>query len=197
MEWELFLRATIALIIITDPLGNVPLFLYLTEGMSKEERMKELKNATIWSFGILIIFALLGEGIMRFLDVSIPSLRIAGGLLLLLISLNMMFGSREEKTLGVSVGVVPLATPLIAGPGAITTVLVYTNLLPGFQKLFIILSILMAIALTWIVLKESERLYGLLGKDGSHALTRIMSILLAAIAVEMMVRGIEAHLSAW
>ncbi|MBC7114883.1 MAG: multiple antibiotic resistance protein [Archaeoglobi archaeon] len=190
MEWEIFLRATIALIIITDPLGNVPLFLYLTEGMSREERRKELKNAVIWSFTILLIFAVLGETIMRFLDVSLPSLRIAGGILLLLISFNMMFGKREEQTSGVSVGVVPLATPLIAGPGAITTVLVYTNILPGFQKLLVVLSIFLAILLTWFVLKESERLYEILGRDGSHALTRIMSILLAAIAVEMMMKGV-------
>jgi|Deesub1362A_J573_1020465.scaffolds.fasta_scaffold04282_5 multiple antibiotic resistance protein len=195
MEWEIFLRGTIALIIITDPLGNVPFFLYLTEGMSAEERRKELKNAVIWSFGILLIFALLGEQIIRFLDVSLPSLRIAGGLLLLLISFNMMFGKREPASSEVSVGVVPLATPLIAGPGAITTVLVYTNLLSGFHKLLMILSIIIAVAITWVVLKESERLFRILGEDGSHALTRIMSILLAAIAVEMMMKGIEIHLS--
>jgi len=196
MEWELFLRATIALIIITDPLGNVPLFLYLTEGMGKEERRKELKNAVIWSFAILLVFAIFGETIMRFLDVSLTSLRIAGGLLLLLISFNMMFGKKEDQTSGVSVGVVPLATPLIAGPGAITTVLVYTNLLPGLQKFLVILSICIAILLTWIVLKESEKLYELLGRDGSHALTRIMSILLAAIAVEMMMNGVKSFIMA-
>lgn len=196
MEWELFLRATIALIIITDPLGNVPLFLYLTEGMGKEERRKELKNAVIWSFAILLVFAIFGETIMRFLDVSLTSLRIAGGILLLLISFNMMFGKKEDQTSGVSVGVVPLATPLIAGPGAITTVLVYTNLLPGLQKFLVIISICIAILLTWIVLKESEKLYEILGRDGSHALTRIMSILLAAIAVEMMMNGVKSFIMA-
>jgi len=158
---------------------------------------------------ILLVFALIGQTLFALLNVTLSSLRIAGGFLLLFIAFDMLMGrspaSRiDENEEREAVAVTPMATPLLAGPGAMSTVMILMNdahaeavrdALGSVQetelKLWIIVAILIAMAAVFVVLINSERVYGIIKKDGSRVLTKIMGIVLATIAIEMAVTGLH------
>jgi multiple antibiotic resistance protein len=204
MSLELFISAIISIFVMADPFGNIPLFLGLTGGMSGTERRYVITKASAIATIILVIFAIVGKPFMDVLSISLNSLRIAGGILLLIIAFDMLMGketrakrtdSEHEEDFD-SMAVTPMATPLITGPGAMTVTMVYMNEAAGFDKLLILGAILIAMAGSWIVVVNSDLLYSIFHKDGTRVLTKVMGIVLAAIATQMMVSGLSGSFPA-
>jgi multiple antibiotic resistance protein len=182
------LKASLALFIIVDPLGNVPIFIGLTESMNVGQRRKTFRTATIVSLVLLLVFALIGQQILEIFRISQYSFMIAGGALLLVLSIKILvFGGWEEKKVSPeSIGAVPIATPLLVGPGAITTtiVLLQTSGLP-----VTLVSVLIIFFTIWLVLRFINRIHEVLGNTGSLVIARIMAIFIAAIAVGFIIDG--------
>ena len=194
----LLVKAFIMLFVIMDPSGNIPIFMALTKGMSERGRKKELNYAVLVATILLLLFAFLGKIILYVLGITTDSFMIAGGILLLFFSLDLLRGEHkyvasEESGAGVGVGAVPLGTPLLAGPGAITAFMViiqsYEKFITG--ALVVLFAIFSAIIATRLVLGQSERIYQILGKVGSEVLSRVMGIIVAAIAIQFIGNGIR------
>jgi multiple antibiotic resistance protein len=186
----LLVKVFIMLFVIMDPSGNIPIFMALTKGMSERGRKKELNYAVLVATILLLLFAFLGKIILYVLGITTNSFMIAGGILLLFFSLDLLRGEHKYAASGVSgvgVGAVPLGTPLLAGPGAITAVMVIIQKEGVFIVLFAIFSAILA---TKLFLGQSERIYRILGKVGSEVLSRVMGIIVAAIAIQFIGTGI-------
>ena len=186
---EDLIRSTIALFVVMDPIGSVPLFIAMTQKMEKKERVTVTKTAVITAAILLIVFAVAGTQILSIFGVTIASFMVAGGVLLFIVAIELLthgewrFGSAGSQ--GES-GVVPLAFPLLAGPGAITAVII------SFQTSGIIvtaLSIAIVVGITAIILRYVDRIYKVLGRRGSIIVTRVFAVFIAAIAVQFVVEG--------
>lgn len=181
-------KSIISLFIIVDPIGNIPIFIGLTQGISGEERRKVFRTATLTGFILLLAFAVAGNEILNIFGVGLPSLMIAGGLLLLIIAIKILVGWEiGEKLTPESIGAVPIAVPLLVGPGAITTTILS---LQEYGALITVISVVIVFALTWLILRYIELLYRVLGRSGSAIIARVMALLIAAIAVQYIVKGI-------
>jgi multiple antibiotic resistance protein len=200
LQWHEYLEILTALIVIIDPLGAIPIFLGLTSDQTLPERKKTARTASIAACILLIVSAVVGEHMLRFFGISVASFRVGGGILVLLTAISMMNAristvkqTPEESVEAQSkenVAVVPLAVPLLAGPAAISTVIIYTHRDNSYQfKGFLILGILFVSFLVWLSLRLSIPLSKKLGKTGLNNITRIMGLLLAAIAVEFIASG--------
>ena len=204
MDFNLFLSATISIFVMADPFGNIPIFLGLTGGMSGEERRYTITKASVVAAAILIVFAIVGKPFMDLLSISLNSLRIAGGILLMTIAFDMLMGkeTRSKSTEGESkddpssIAITPMATPLITGPGAMTVTMVYMNEAGGFDKILILIAIAIAMIGSWIVVVNSDLLFSIFRKDGTRVLTKVMGIILAAIATGMMIAGLTGSFPA-
>lgn len=192
----LFIHALVGVFVIVNPFGNVPLFISLTQKFTPAERKNAIVKSVVIATAILLVFALIGKFLFDLLDVTVDSLRIAGGLLLLVIAFDMLMGRSpaskidpdEERE---AVAVTPMATPLLAGPGAMTTVMILMNESETtIAKGYVMIAILLAMAAAFIILINSDRVYNAIRKDGARVLTKIMGIVLATIAVEMVVNGL-------
>lgn len=198
--------AFVTLFVTIDPPGLAPLFLAITAGMSRSERSRIGLRASLTAFGILLLFALAGTLILQIFGISIHSFRIAGGLLLFVIAFEMIFERRQERHQRSAeraatedevrhIAVFPLAIPLIAGPGAISA----TILLSGSQgnaigRVALILIVAAILAITWLVFLLAERIDRLLGVTGRIVLTRLLGVILAALAVQFVADGVIALL---
>jgi multiple antibiotic resistance protein len=204
MDIALFLSAVTTIFVMADPFGNIPLFLGLTGGLSGTERRYVITKASVVATIILILFALIGQPIMGLLGISIEALGIAGGILLLLIAFDMLMstGLHAKRTDGgkletveedpESVAITPMATPLIVGPGVMTATIVFMNKVDGLaDQLFILAAILLAMLGSWIIVVNSDLLYSVLKRDGTRVLTKVMGIVLAAIATGMVLNGLQ------
>jgi len=185
------IRATIALFVIIDPIGNIPFFMSLTDGMTKSQRRDVIKVASITGLVLLITFALFGIQFLNVFNISLNSFRIAGGLLLLLIAMRVLMegGWRTQAQQGES-GAVPLGFPLLVGPGAITTTIVTIQ---SFGYDVTLVAIIMVFCITVACLILSERIYRLLGQVGSNAFARVMAVIIAAITVEFIMQGVTHY----
>lgn len=184
------LRATISLFAVINPIGTIPLFASMTQKMQKNERDRVLKTTVITASALLMIFAVAGTQILSIFGITISSFMIAGGILLFMVSIELLThgGWRFGGTVSDESGVVPLAFPLLAGPGAITTVIL------SFQMsglMVTILSIAIVIGITYIVFFLTGTIYRILGRRGSLIITRIFAVLIAAIAVQYVVDGLK------
>jgi len=183
------LKSTIALFVVLNPIGTVPLFIGITQNMKKEERKAVSKTAIVTSGIVLVIFAIAGTGILRLFGITIFSFMIAGGVLLFIVAIELLthgvwrFGG---GALPGESGVVPLAFPLLAGPGAITSVIISYQA-TGF--VITILSIAIVIGITYIILLFVNPIYRLLGRRGSMIVTRVFAIFIAAIAIQYVIEG--------
>lgn len=184
-----FIKSVVALFIITDSLGNLPFFLGLTEGETQAEQRKVFTTALITGFVILIGFILLGNALLALFNVTLDDFRIAGGVLLFWIAIEIMLRGRINIEHKEDMGVVPLGSPLLVGPGAITTALVLLQL---YGYAVVISAIVACFAVIWLVLFFADHIYAFLGKNGALILTKIASILIAAIAVQFIRQGITA-----
>lgn len=202
---EFALIAFSMIFFIVDPLGNIPIFLSLTEGVSPQERSRTAKRTSIATLLILLLFAFIGEWILKLFRVTISSFQIAGGILIFIIALSMLQAKRsraksspEEEHGHLSqedISIFPLAIPLLSGPAAITAVMVLINLSASLtQRIIVILAIVLTSISCYFIIKESGRLLRLLHQTGINVLTRLMGLLLAVIAVQFVIDGLKAVL---
>jgi len=187
------LQATLLLFIAVDPLGNAPLFYGLTSSLPSSKRRSIVKRSIRVAFAILVIFTLVGDAFLQYFGLTIADFRIAGGIILLIYGVAGILGFTEATMIKEpreveSIAIVPLATPLLAGPAAIATVL-YLKATLGVAAA--LTSVIINTIVTYIMLMHSDRLMEAMGENGAIALSKIMSILLAAIAVAMIRGGIE------
>lgn len=194
-----FLSAVILLILITDPLGNVPVLLSLLKSVRPERRTRVILRECAIAFFILVLFLLFGRQILGALHLSADTLRIAGGVILFLIALNMIFpgsGARITDTSPDSEPfIVPLAIPLVSGPSAIVTAMLLSGADPERMPLWIG-AIAIAIAVSAVVFLAAERMQKLLGAQVIAAFERLMGLILAAISIDMLLGGIANYLKA-
>lgn len=186
---DLFFSFT-AVFVALDVIGVVPLYVSLTQHMESAERKRVVNTSMFVALIVALVFVFLGQGIFRFLGISLYDFRIAGGLVLLLVSLADLRGGPEavhKKALSGSTGIVPLAVPLITGPGVLTTLILQVG---SFGYWVTLVALLVNYVLAWGVLRQSDRVTSLIGKDGTVVISKIAALLLAAIAVAMIRGGI-------
>ncbi len=188
-------KAVIALFVVIDPVGTVPVFIGLTEGMSPPERKHVLKTTVVTSLILLIVIAIAGQQILNLFGISLNSLMIAGGILLLILSIKILVqgGWSKEEISADSVGVVPLAFPIIVGPGAITVTIVT---LQTAGLLVAMISVLIVLSVTSLLLFVVNPVYRFLGRMGALVISRIMAVFIAAIAVQFIADGMRIYLLA-
>lgn len=184
-----FILTFVPLFIVIDALGNLPFVISLSEGMSKQERRKMIHVATVTATVVGLVFLFLGQLILRILDISVGSFAIAGGLILLVLSIKYMTTGRMVEAIKEEmVAVVPIGTPLTVGPATITTLLLLVTQFP----LYIVLSsFALNMLLTWVIFLLSTKIVNFMGKGGLKAISRVFSLLLAAIAVSMIIHGLN------
>jgi MarC family membrane protein len=190
-----FVSATVLLILITDPFGNIPLFVSCLRGVSPERRTIVILREVAIAFAILLVFMVVGEGFLRMMSLTDQSLRIGGGIVLFLIALRMVFphpdGPLGGDTRGGEPLIVPLAIPALAGPSALATVMLLTSQAPG-KMLEWIGALTVTMIVCAIVLMLAERIQAWLGERAMMAFERLMGLVLVAISVEMMLGGIRS-----
>ena len=187
---KFFTEVFVTLLVIIDPPGTVPVFLGLTRGRSARARHRLAWQAALVAFGVIVAFALFGQTILHYLGVGLPALEGAGGLLLLLVSLELLTGKASEPTseerARTNVAFVPLGTPLLAGPGAIVATMLYVRQVHGVGN-FVALALAIAAVfiVIWLAMRFSTVIQRVLTDNGVELLTRIGGLLLSAIAVQL------------
>jgi multiple antibiotic resistance protein len=195
--------AFVTLFVTIDPPGLAPIFLALTAGMSRAERTQVAARATLTALGVLVLFAVAGLGILSVFGITIHAFRIAGGVLLFFIAFEMIFEKRQdrkEKSAEVAqadrirnVATFPLAIPLIAGPGAISATILLSGTYSDLpDRLVLILIVALNLAIAWLVFIAADRIEHLLGTTGRIVLTRLLGLILAALAVQFVADGVLA-----
>ena len=188
MDYLALFKAIVMLFIISDSLGNLPVFFALTPKMNEEERKKIFSKAISTGFSILLVFAIIGYVILNFFNIKLGSFAIAGGLLLLILGIDITLGKEKEFATGKAIAYVPMATPLIAGPGAITAVLLTLN--TGGWAIAIV-SIIIVFLITKLIFWNADKLYKLLGKNGSLLIARLAGIIVSAIGIDFIINGLR------
>jgi MarC family membrane protein len=186
----------VTLFVITDPIGNAPIFVAITRNLTPRQRQRAAVRAVLAAGALILGFAVFGEIVLRYLHVSLGSLSIAGGLLLMLVALEMLRGSdfpAGDSSQPEDVALVPLATPLVAGPGAIATAIVLWRGHPGFDgHAAVLLAIVLAVACVGVALLVAERVTRATSPAILSFLTRVFGLLLSAIAVQLVVDGVRS-----
>lgn len=196
-----------AIFAIVDPMGNIPIFYTITQRFTKEERIQIAKRSVIAAIITLVVFGLIGQYIFTLFSITIPAFRIAGGLLLFRVAFNMLYGvtpgtksteKEKEETLEKDmIGIVPLGIPLLACPGAISTVMLYNSQGNLESSIIVFLSIFATLMITYILLRNVDRIFNRLGRVGSLAISRIMGLILAAIAIQFIINGVHQIALEW
>jgi multiple antibiotic resistance protein len=193
------ITAFATLFVVIDPPGLVPLFIALTRGMDADRRRAMALRACIIAAALLMMFGLAGEAILGFIGITMPAFRIAGGILLFLTALDMLFERRTQRREGQhpdpdhDPSVFPLATPLIAGPGAIASVILLVGQSgPGWAGTLAVLALMLGmIAVTYGFFLASPALERMLGRTGTVVITRLLGMLLAALSVQFVIDGVR------
>ncbi|QOD84033.1 MarC family protein [Chromobacterium haemolyticum] len=200
MEVEIA-KIFIALLVLVNPLGAIPIFISLTPTSNQLERKKIAKTTAIAVAIVLCLFAVVGETLLRFLGISVGSFQVGGGLLVMLIAIALMNAKpgptkttkveREEAETKTNIAVVPLAIPLMTGPGTISTVIIYATTASSWvQVIYLLVSSLLVAITCYGALVLASPLSRLLGQTGINIVNRVMGMLLAAVSVEIIVDGI-------
>ncbi|WP_026732165.1 MarC family protein [Fischerella sp. PCC 9605] len=192
MDASILIKTFIAVFVLADAVGNIPVLLVLTKGMEPERRNKVIDKAIVVAIVVLLLFACAGQLILSYLDVSMGSLRVAGGLLLLLISLQMLQGELDTPVIDQErdVAITPLALPLLAGPGTLTTVMLLMSESPN-PHIGVLVGIVAAMLVSWLILRQANFIDQWIGAEGEVIITQLLGFLLAALAVEIGSRGIR------
>lgn len=200
MDVRLFGEVFVTLLVITDPPGTVPIFLALTGSMPAKERHRAAWQAVALAGGVIVVFSVGGQQILRYLGVDLPALQGAGGILLLLVALELLTGKTDDADRQVTsnVALVPIGTPLLAGPGLIVATMLFVQRTSGpAGYLSIALGIVVVLLIVWLTLRFSGVLVRLLRPAGIEVLTRIAGLLLAAIAVQLVADAVAAFVTAY
>ncbi|MHB8483238.1 MAG: MarC family protein [Nitrospiria bacterium] len=183
----------IPLFVAIDVLGVLPVYFTLTEGFPRESKKKIITQSIATAFMVAVSFIFIGRWVFLILGIRVEDFMIAGGILLLIFAITELLRQGEKKILtGESMGIVPLGTPIIAGPATLTTALV---LVGSYPIPLVIFSIFVNLIFAWLVFYEADRIIKILGINGSRAVGKVAGLLLAAIAVSMMRRGIMGLLA--
>jgi multiple antibiotic resistance protein len=191
----LFGTSFITLFVIMDPPGIVPVFLGLTSGRSRRDRKRLAMQAATVSLMVIACFAAFGRQILQYLGIGVPALEGSGGLLLLLIALELLTGRADEpsETADVNVAMVPLGTPLLAGPGAIVAVIIFVQQIHRVGDFLAVAAAIIAVhILIWLTMRYSIYVIRVIKDSGVTLVTRIAGLLLAAIAVQMVADAVIA-----
>jgi len=190
-----------SILFIVDPVALIPTYLAITQGETPEQRRRTAMRACIAAMILLVVFGIAGRLIFRVFGITLPAFRIAGGLILWFVALDMLRGNRttqessEEIAEGQEkedVAITPLAMPMLAGPGAISTVMVLAGQARTVsQHVVVYLSVVLTAFLSWLSLRAGERLVVVLGQTGIRVMTRIMGLLLAAVATQFIITGVR------
>ena len=202
MDWAYLFKIGIALFAIVNPIGSVPIFISATDGWNRQQKLRTANVVALTVFLVLAASALFGEGILAFFSITIPSFQVGGGILILLIAINMLHAKQshskqtpeEAKTMEERdvIAIVPLSIPLLAGPGAISSMIIAAQDSPTFgAQLSLLMPILVVAILVWLSLQLSSYIAGKLGTIGINIVTRLMGLILAAMAVEFIAHGIS------
>ena len=212
MDMAFLITAFVALFVVIDPIGLTPIFVALTQGMSAAQRRAIGLRACLTALGILLIFALFGEAVLEFIGISMAAFRVSGGILLFLTALDMLFERRQKRrksTAGDNSGdtphdededdlhddpsVFPLAIPLIAGPGAIATLILLLGQTEGAAGFFTVMGVLVSLlVLVFLMFLAAGWMERLLGRTGINVVTRLLGMLLAALSVQFVLDGLRS-----
>jgi len=192
LDISVLVRTFVAVFVLADALGNAPIFLILTKGMESQQRNAVVDRASLVATGVLLVFAFVGQALLDYLHISTGSLEVAGGLLLLLIALRMLEGDIETPVVdqGRDIAITPLALPLLAGPGTLTTVMLLMSESPT-AHLSVVIGIVAAMLVTWFIVRQAARINHWIGAEGALIVTQLLGFLLAALAVEIGSAGIR------
>ncbi|MEW6133071.1 MAG: NAAT family transporter [Pseudomonadota bacterium] len=202
MNFADLIQAALTLFAIVDPVGVIPIFLMATRGFSREQSHRAARIAALTVWLVLVAFTFMGDPMLKFFGIRIEAFSVAGGLLLLMLALSMLQAhvsplkqtpdeamEAEEKE---AVGAVPLGVPLLAGPGAITHVIVAAGQAPGdvMHQAALLIPVSLVALSVWIAFRAAPAIARRLGKTGIHVVTRLMGLIIAAISIEMIARGL-------
>lgn len=193
-----FLSAFVLLLLVLDPFGALPVFIGVMRSVAPERRRRVALRETAIAFGLLLVFMLAGRGFLQLMNLSPRSLEVAGGVILLIIALRMVFGHGDAVGVAGDGGeplIVPLAVPLLAGPSAMATVMLLASRQPE-RTLEWVGALLLAMLVSLAVLLAADRLRRALGEPVIAAIERLMGLVLTAVATEMVLAGLKAYLAA-
>jgi len=198
------LAALVTLLVVVDPPGVVPIYVTLTSDEQPARRRKILIRAVLIAFGVALFFLVAGRAVLSYLGVTVHAFSISGGVLLFVAAMPMLFGQRgglqsaepkEQGSVGEDISVFPLAMPMLSGPGTIATILLLTSQAGGDMRKLIAIGVAIGTVflISFIVLYLGARLIGLVGEGGVHIATRVMGIVLAALAVQYVLNGVTGY----
>ena len=206
MDWKFALTSFATAFTIIDPIGMIPLTLAATVALPAERRPKIVDQAVFVAAIVMLVMGLIGRPLLNYLGITIPAFMIAGGILLFLIAIDMLFArptgakrtaeEEREAALTENPAVFPLAIPMIAGPGTIATVLLLVNEAhnDGARLAIVAAAYAAALAITWLFMRGATKFQHLIGSTGIHVVTRLLGIILAALAVQFVLNGLgETH----
>lgn len=194
-DWSNFSLSFVSLFVALDIIGLVPIYLSMTSSMSEQSRRQVVNTSMLVALGVAIVFLFVGQSVFKHLGIEIYDFRVAGGIILLLVALADLVGHQEAANRGTgSTGIVPLALPLITGPGVLTTLILQVNSV-GYAVT--LLALVVNYLLGWFVLRHSGVVQRAIGKDGTVAVSKIMALLLAAISIAMIRSGIFGAIEAY
>ncbi len=198
VDTAFLITAYVTLFVVIDPIGLAPLFMAITQGLDAARRRSIAVRACLTAIVILSVFAAFGEAVLNFVGISMAAFRVAGGVLLFLTALEMLFERRSKRREDQAEdespdpSVFPLAIPLIAGPGSIATVILLSGQKPGAEGLFMVIGVMIAVVTVVLLLfLASGLLARALGKTGINVVTRLLGMLLAALAVQFVLDGLR------
>lgn len=205
---QLFLLSFVSLFVTVDPVGLIPTFAALTPEQKAQDRSKIAKTASVATFVILVLFFMFGQWIFKFFQITLPAFQIAGGVILMIIALDMLQAktieiqqSDEEINAGIQkedVALTPLAIPMLAGPGSITTVILLSRQVQsGWSFFTLLMDILLICVLTYFILKYAAKRMERINLIHFRIMTRIMGLILSAIAVQFILDGIQEATQLW
>ena len=203
LNWNEYLQLSAGLISVVNPIGVIPTFISLTANRSQDDRKRTAFLCASAVAMVLFVALLAGEPILHLLGIGLPSFRVAGGILVLLMGISMMYASqdrsrhtpeeRAESYEKESVAVVPLAIPLLSGPGAISTIIVYAHAQHSWPHYLLVSAVILSVAgIVLATLLSSPRISQVMGRTGMNLVTRVMGLILASIAVEFIAKGLTA-----
>ena len=199
---RLVIEVYVTLFVIMDPPGTVPIFLGLTSSFTAKQRKAAARTAIFVAAGVILAFAAFGQHILNYMHISLPALQASGGLLLLLIAMQLLTGKMENDdpstSKNVNVALVPLGTPLLAGPGAIVASMLFVQRVDGGAAdwIALVVGFLLICITLWAAMRFASVIHRLLGESGTILVTRIAGLLLAAIAVQLVADAVTAFVQA-
>ena len=203
MDLAAFANIVLSLFVIVDPVGCLPVFATITQRKSKEQRRATIRRAVTIAFCVLVVFALVGHWMLAYLGIGVPAVRIAGGVLLFLIGIEMLYGrvtqtttsagEEEEAAEKDDVSITPLAIPLLAGPGSIAAVILLSGDAGAVREVLpVVAAIVLVMGTSWVLFSTMDTLLRVLGRIGVRVVGRVMGLLLLFLSVQQVIDGLRA-----